>query len=149
MSRGVTGREWVVRPYAVAAGMLCPSLCTLAFRPTCSGTALVWPVALWKPCRARLVSDGGRLLGGAGGAGAGEPEALAGAVVAAAKSISPLRAGRPGSARPAGGAAHSSPYLNASGPTAYSGPTQRRPTSAAGVGMRAYINTNLKAWRET
>eukprot|EP00798_Chlamydomonas_sp_ICE-L_P028759 gene28759-31941_t len=49
---------------------------------------------------------------------------------------------RPGTAVPAKG------YAEALTPTIFSSPPRRRPTSAAGVGMRAYVNGNLKAWRE-
>jgi hypothetical protein len=51
-----------------------------------------------------------------------------------------------------GGGSGSTQYgmlLNSSGPTMHTSPAKRRPTSAAGVGMRAFINGSLKSWRET
>ncbi len=40
--------------------------------------------------------------------------------------------------------------LNSSGPVgAYGSPGKRRPTTAGGMGIRAYINNNIKSWRDT
>lgn len=40
--------------------------------------------------------------------------------------------------------------LNSSGPLpAFASPGRRRPTTAGGIGMRSYINSSLKSWRDT
>jgi hypothetical protein len=82
---------------------------------------------------------------GTGGPGTRPGSAYVGGAATGARALS-------AASTAGGGGSGSTQYgmlLNSSGPTMHTSPAKRRPTSAAGVGMRSFINGSLKSWRET